>query len=149
MADRRLRDLDGREKTIELMPQSPEPARMPWLAPVNSPQPRVESSHETGTAGVVPEEQTRLITDETALQSPDNLNRDKENAIAERATRRHAVVDPILEKKLWRPGRLATEAGVGKNSVYQYLDGTRAKITPANRKAIAEALGTPEEQLPE
>jgi hypothetical protein len=38
---------------------------------------------------------------------------------------------------------------VGKNSVYEYLDGTRAKITDENREAIADALGLKPEQLPE
>ncbi len=70
-------------------------------------------------------------------------------ATAERAARRQAVVNPILQRKRWKPGRLATEAGVGKNSVYQYLDGTRDKITEQNRKAIAEALGLEIDQLPD
>jgi len=70
-------------------------------------------------------------------------------AIAERAARRQAVVNPILKQKRWKRGRLATEAGVGKNSVYDYLDGTRATITDENRKAIADALGLRSEQLPD
>jgi len=68
--------------------------------------------------------------------------------IAERARRRQVVVMPILDKVGWTPGRLVTEAGVGKNSIYQYLDGTRATITDKNRKAIAEALGLQPDQLP-
>jgi len=74
---------------------------------------------------------------------------DNEQAIAERAARRQAVVMPILAKKRWRPGRLATEAGVGPNSVYGYLDGTRFRISDANRTAIAEALGIEPHQLPD
>jgi transcriptional regulator with XRE-family HTH domain len=70
-------------------------------------------------------------------------------ATSERAARRQAVVVPILQQKCWKPGRLATEAGVGKNSVYQYLDGTRHRITEQNRKAIAEALGLVVDQLPD
>ena len=69
--------------------------------------------------------------------------------VAERASRRQSVVNPILKQRGWKPGRLVTEAGLGKNSVYEYLDGTRAKITDTNRKAIAEAIGIPPEQLPD
>jgi hypothetical protein len=70
-------------------------------------------------------------------------------AVAERAARRQAVVNLILKRKRWKPGRLATKAGVGKNSVYEYLDGTRVKITDENRKAIAQTLELEPEQLPD
>jgi len=73
----------------------------------------------------------------------------KTEEIARRAVKRQALVLPILADKGWKPGRLVTEAGVGKNSVYRYLDGTRAKITDENRKAIAEALGLTPETLPD
>jgi hypothetical protein len=56
---------------------------------------------------------------------------------------------PILKNKRWKPGRLAAKAGVGKNSVYEYLDGTRVRITDENRKAIADALGLEPNQLPD
>ena len=69
--------------------------------------------------------------------------------VAERATRRRAVVMPILEEKGWKPGRLVTDAGVGKNTVYRYLDGTRSGISAPNRQAIADALGIKLEELPE
>jgi len=68
--------------------------------------------------------------------------------VAERAARRQAVVIPILANKRWAAGRLATEAGVGKNSVYEYLDGKRVTISDRNRQAIAEVLGLDPEQLP-
>jgi DNA-binding Xre family transcriptional regulator len=58
-------------------------------------------------------------------------------------------VMPILNKKRWKPGRLVTKAGIGKNSVYQYLDGTRATITDENRKAIAHALDLEPADLPD
>jgi hypothetical protein len=67
---------------------------------------------------------------------------------AERARNRQAVVLPILAEKRWKRGRWATEAGVGKNSVYKYLDGTR-KLTPENRRAMAEAIDLQAEKLPE
>ena len=70
-------------------------------------------------------------------------------AITARAARRQTVVNPILDRKRWMRGRLATEAGLGKNSVYKYLDGTRDKITTENRKALADALGLGEDQLPD
>ncbi len=65
-----------------------------------------------------------------------------------RAERRQAVVNPILQQKRWKRGRLVTEAGVGKATVYGYLDGTRAWIAKQNRKAIADCLDLTPEQLP-
>ncbi len=76
-------------------------------------------------------------------------SRSKSDTIAERSAIRQGVVNPILQRKRWKPGSLATKAGVGKNSVYQYLDGTRTKITDENRDAIAQALDLTPEQLPD
>jgi hypothetical protein len=59
------------------------------------------------------------------------------------------VVNPILKKKRWKPGRLVTESGLGKATVYGYLDGTRRWIIQENRKAMADALGIATETLPE
>ena len=67
---------------------------------------------------------------------------------AERAGVRQAVVNPLLAKKRWSRGKWVTEAGVSKNSVYEYLDGRRS-LSPANRTAMAEALDLKPEQLPE
>jgi hypothetical protein len=44
---------------------------------------------------------------------------------------------------------LATKAGVTKDSVLKYLDGTRKSITSKNRAALAEELGLKPEELPE
>ena len=86
-------------------------------------------------------ERTRLTSDQTATRDKD--------AIAERAALRRAFVMPILKKLRWTRGRLATVAGVSKNSVYGFLDGTRHKITADNRGAIAEALKLEPGQLPD
>ncbi len=67
--------------------------------------------------------------------------------VAERATRRRAVCRSW--KKDGNLGRLVTDAGVGKNTVYRYLDGTRSGISAPNRQAIADALGIKLEELPE
>jgi hypothetical protein len=67
---------------------------------------------------------------------------------AELAARRQGVVMPILKQKRWTRGRWATEAGVGKNCIYEYLDGTR-NPSSGNRTAMAEALGLTEDQLPQ
>jgi len=69
------------------------------------------------------------------------------DGVQERAERRRAVVMPILAKKNWKRGKWATKAGVGKNSVYGYLNGSRS-LSDANRKAMAEVLGLKPEQLP-
>lgn len=85
----------------------------------------------------------RTRTDRHGESAVDTQARD------ERAARRQAVVMPILRNKRWKMGRLATNAGVGKNSVYEYLDGTTGKITHENREAIAAALGLKPEQIPD
>jgi hypothetical protein len=83
------------------------------------------------------------------VSSDEALGKARSTLIAERAARRQTVVMPILAKKGWKRGRLVTEVGVGKGSVYAYLDGTRATITDKNRKAIADVLGLQPEQLPD
>ena len=72
-----------------------------------------------------------------------------DEVVSERAARRRAVVNPILEKKRWKAGRLVTESAVGKATVYGYLDGTRGWIDEDNRKAIAECLDLKSEELPD
>lgn len=67
---------------------------------------------------------------------------------SDRASRRQALVNPILERRRWTRGRLVTASGVGKATVYGYLDGTRVKIAKDNRKALADALDLRLEQLP-
>jgi hypothetical protein len=67
----------------------------------------------------------------------------------QRSARRTAVVKPILRSKGWKPSKLATQAGVAKDSVLKYLDGTRKSITPKNCAALAEELGLKPEELPE
>lgn len=65
-----------------------------------------------------------------------------------RAKRRQDVINPILQRKRWTRGRLVTQSGVGKATVYEYLDGTRASISKANRQALAEELDLTSDQLP-
>jgi hypothetical protein len=61
---------------------------------------------------------------------------------------RRAVVMPILNAKGWSRGKWGTKAGVGKNSVYEYLAGKRRLSSP-NRKAMAEVLRLKPEELPQ
>jgi hypothetical protein len=86
-----------------------------------------------------------------AVLSPDEILRKPPptKLIEQRAARRQAVLMPILEGLGWKPGRLATKAGVGKNTVYQFLDGTRASIKNDNRQAIADSLGIKPDELPD
>jgi len=65
-----------------------------------------------------------------------------------RAARRQLVVMPILQKKHWSRAKWATQAGVGKNCVYEYLEGRRTLRTK-NSVALAEELGLPPQDLPE
>lgn len=102
---------------------------------------------------------TRLARDETGAglvkQSAPKVKKRVRSAqatttqIRDRAARRHAVVSPILGRKRWKPSRLATESGVGKATVYGYLDGTRSWIDKTNHKAIADALGLKVKDLPD
>jgi hypothetical protein len=64
------------------------------------------------------------------------------------AAARQAKVMPLLTLKRWKRGKWATEAGVGKNSVYGYLEGRRT-LSVENRKAMAEVLGLAPEDLPD
>jgi hypothetical protein len=66
----------------------------------------------------------------------------------DKSRKRRDIVMPILDRKRWKRGRWATEAGVGKNCVYDYLAGKR-NLTDDNRDAMAEALGLKPEELPE
>jgi hypothetical protein len=67
---------------------------------------------------------------------------------AERARVRQEVVMPILRNKRWSRGRWAREAGVSKNSVYEYLDGKRT-LSNENRQAMADVLGLQPKGLPD
>ncbi len=82
---------------------------------------------------------------DTAAAEPKSLLLDE--GADERSERRRAVVLPILASKSWKRSRWATKAGVGKNSVYEYLSGKR-NLSVENRRAMAEELGLNAEELP-
>jgi ribosome-binding protein aMBF1 (putative translation factor) len=65
-----------------------------------------------------------------------------------RGARRRAAVEPGLKSKRWTQARWATMAGVDSSVVYDYLKG-ESKPTPESRKALAEALGVKEPDLPQ
>jgi hypothetical protein len=69
-----------------------------------------------------------------------------EESIDERSARRCTVILPILKAKRWTRSRWATQAGVGKNCVYEYLSGKR-NLSVENREAMAEVLGLRPEEL--
>lgn len=71
-----------------------------------------------------------------------------EETIGQRAERRQRLLMPILREKRWKRGRLITESGVGKATVYGFFDGTRKTISTENRKAIADVLGIDLKKLP-
>jgi hypothetical protein len=76
------------------------------------------------------------------------LPADEESSERSRAAARQSVVMPILTLKRWSRGKWVTEAGVGKNCVYDYLAGKR-NPGYVNRKAMADALGLRVEDLPD
>lgn len=67
---------------------------------------------------------------------------------ADKATARQAIVLPILQAKRWKRSKWASEAGISKNCVYEYLDGKRDPSFQ-NRRAMAEVLGMKIESLPQ
>jgi hypothetical protein len=86
---------------------------------------------------------------ETAtLGQPKATPATEQGKCAARAATRQAIVTPILAKKRWTRGKWATDAGVGKNSVYEYFAGKR-KLSTKNRQAMAEALGLKPGGLPD
>jgi len=87
-------------------------------------------------------------TRQRTLQESIAANPPHQTSAEERKNERSSVVMPILESKGWTRGKWATAAGVGKNCVYAYLDGTR-NPTDENRRALAEELGLKLEELPE
>jgi hypothetical protein len=86
----------------------------------------------------------------TAIEEAQHLRvrGEREQDTLNRAARRRAVVGPALQRKRWKPSRLVSKSGVGKATVYGYLNGTRSWIAEENRKAIAEALDLKPAQLP-
>jgi hypothetical protein len=72
----------------------------------------------------------------------------EDDSIEERSRSRCAVVIPILQSKRWTRSRWTSQAGVGKNSGYDYLSGKR-NLSIANRRSLAEELGLEPEQLPD
>jgi len=72
----------------------------------------------------------------------------REESVHERSERRRAVVMPILLSKKWTRGKWATQGGVGKNSVYEYLGGKR-NLRLESRQALAEEVGLKLEEFPD
>lgn len=137
-----LRDLQKFVEASAKFSQRPDPAGE------TNPNPSLPSSptEVTGDPG-----QAEPNDDEDSSSSIRQLAQSNEEPalVEKRALRRRSIVMPILQKKGWTQNRLVSEAGVGKNSVYDYLNGTRGQITPQNRDAISEALGLGPEELPE
>lgn len=73
---------------------------------------------------------------------------DRIEAAAERARKRVAVVEPLLQKRGWSPRQWAAVAGVDASVVYGYLRGV-SMPRRASRTALADALKCPLEQLPD
>jgi hypothetical protein len=96
----------------------------------------VEREHRTADPGAVRVSAKRPASEDAART---------QSAIA---ARRRTVVMPILKQKEWTRGKWVTESGVGKNCIYEYLDGER-NPGKENRKAMADALELKVEELPE
>ena len=65
-----------------------------------------------------------------------------------RATRRRAVVEPLLKAKGLTRAGLALKAGVDPSVLYDYMNGKRS-LRPVNRNLLAEPSGIAESGLPE
>lgn len=99
----------------------------------------------TADAETVRDTATRRAVATESAQSQVTTVLNSQSALA---ARRQGVVMPILIKKRWSRGKWATKAAVGKNCVYEYLNGMR---NPGyeNRKAMADALEMKTEDLPD
>ena len=75
----------------------------------------------------------------TAVKENQAIEAAEEESVLERSERRSAVVMPMLRSRRWTRSRWAARAGIGKNSVYEYLKGAR-NLSPENRQALAEEL---------
>jgi hypothetical protein len=106
---------------------------------------RAAASGSTGAGAPNVPPAHAVVSADTRAITPDP----EQNEQAARAAARQDVVMPILKKKRWTRGRLVTQAAVGKNSIYRYLDGSRVRITHENRQAIADALGVKVEDIPD
>jgi hypothetical protein len=115
--------------------EQPQPDRAPESAPMDSPP-------DTPQAPALKLEGPATRTQETVLPATEQDQR------ATRAAVRQAVVMPILKSRRWKRGKWATQAGVGKNSVYEYLDGRRT-LSDENRRAMAEVLELNPQDLPD
>jgi hypothetical protein len=99
-------------------------------------------SHAQPVGGDEVEPQHCSVATRVARGQKDGLN------VTEAADRRKAVVKPRLDDRVWSTCRWATEAGVSKNSAYEYLKGKR-RLSKDNRTAMAQVLGLNPEHLPE
>ena len=98
-----------------------------------------------GAASASPPQSTTGAPPVSDSDSP----RDPEPEIRERAKRRCDFVLPLLAEKRWSRRKLAEMAGVGPNTVYRFLDGTRVEMTEENRQALSDALDVNVSSLPE
>jgi hypothetical protein len=96
----------------------------------------------------VVQKRAHVSLSEGLLTDIDHLfGKGKRSADTTKHEMRRAVVDPILKAKQWTVNKWGTQAGVGKNCAYEYLDGRR-NLSTANRVALAQVLGLTAEDLP-
>jgi hypothetical protein len=74
---------------------------------------------------------------------------DKKAAAKERSERRMAVLNPLMRVLHLNPNKLATKAGCGKGSAYEYCNGKRAWIKDEVRSEIATVLKIKVDELPQ
>jgi hypothetical protein len=97
------------------------------------------------------QEQERLATatpnvGEPSVQAGKQTDVEVDGSSKGRGLRRTAVIEPILKRYGFTPGRWATKAGVDPSVVYSYVAG-RSNPRPESRKCLAEAIHI--EDLPE
>jgi DNA-binding Xre family transcriptional regulator len=103
-----------------------------------------------GAPDGAPSKASKIEFSRSSEPAPDpSGNQTPGQVIAERAARRQAVVNPILKQKRWKIGRLVTKSGVGKATVYGYVNGMRSWISKENRDAICQCLDLAPDKLPE
>ncbi len=140
----RVRVATPEQQTVQLAKWGTTAEEAEWAAAGRrGHQPKPEQPLGSSKAGSIPRRSGRGRPPKITADS-----KAEADAVTRRAAERQGVVMPILKEKRWTRGKLVTEVGVGKGTVYGYLDGTRAWMDKDSRTAIAQVLGLDVDKLP-
>jgi hypothetical protein len=99
-------------------------------------------------ADSLPDANPNGTTEPKVNESSGKDARPASNAADTRGADRRAVLDPILRRKGYSRSKWANVAGVDPSVVYDYMKGD-SNPNPESRKALAEAIELPVDELPQ